>query len=496
MLRAVCGWVGLFSFGFASLPACNDASDTSRDEPPAGSSAPADTLGPSSNTGAAPTVSGTTPSPIATNSTTGAPPLGGDSTAPQATTTDPDSTGNPTPTISASDPQLPNTGGAGGADGAGGVGGAGGTGGTGGSRASTDAGAGGAGGGSVAPPPQGTPLVYVGGYAQGTYPLTTYELDKATGALTPRGETADAGESPSYLAVTPNGSFLIAANELDNEAGGLTSLAIGTDGALTRINHVTGSDGGFAHVGIDPTGRFALAASYNGGSVSVFPIADDGALGEEVYNVDFGAMAQSHCVGFTLEGGFAFVANKGNDELAMFSLGDDGQLTANDPAQVDTDAGAGPRHIAVRRDGLMAFVIGELDNTVTPFSITNGVLTKGQGLSSLPSDFNGQSTGAHIELSPDGRFVYASNRGHDSIVAFETDTATGELTLLEHESTRGSTPRDFEVDPAGEVLIVANENSATLTVYALGDDGRLTPLGDTMDAPPRPAAVQMVYVDE
>lgn len=351
---------------------------------------------------------------------------------------------------------------------------------------------GGTGGSDEPPEVTGTPIVYVAGY--GAFPITTYDLDKATGALTQRGETADGGDSPSYLTITPNKKFLLAANEVDGQTGGLTSLAIADDGSLTPINHVSGSDGGFTFVGVDPTGQFAFGASYNGGSLSIFPLAEDGTLGEQSDNVDFGDMANTHSVGFAPEGVFALVPNKGNDEVALLLIGDDGTLTPNSPAQVSGDDG--PRHIAVRDDGKFAYVINELGNSVTQFSLADGILTKGATVSSLPDDFNGQSTGAHIELSPDGRFVYASNRGHDSIVAFEADGVTGALTLLEHEPAGGRTPRDFEMDPAGDVLIVATEDSAKVTVLRIEADGKLTPLGESIDTLPRPSAVQMLYLQQ
>jgi 6-phosphogluconolactonase len=321
-------------------------------------------------------------------------------------------------------------------------------------------------------------------------------LDKSTGALTHRAETTDAGESPSYIALTPNHEFMIVANEVDGDAGGLTSLAIAADGSLTRVNHVKGSDGGFTYVGIDPSGKFAMGASYNGGSTSIFPIAEDGTLGEQLDNMDFGASAQTHCIGFAPEGGFAFVANKGNNEVAMLEIAEDGTLSSN-PAMpvVPSDQGAGPRHIAVRADGKLAFVINELGSSMTPYTIADGILTKGTSVSSLPADFNGQSTGGHVELSPDGRFVYGSNRGHDSIVVFEADASNGALTLLEHEATRGQTPRDFEVDPAGDVLIVANQDSTNLAVFSIEDDGTLSPLGEPISGPPQPCAVQVLYLN-
>jgi 6-phosphogluconolactonase len=372
----------------------------------------------------------------------------------------------------------------------------GGDGGTAGAQAS---GGGGTGGGGAPHVPTGTPIVIVGGYDYGSssYPLRTFDLDKATGALTQRGNDVDAGPNPTYLALAPSGGFLYVANETDAAEGGLSAVQIAPDGALTFINHQTGSDGGFAHVAVDPSGRFAFGASYNGGSVSVFPIEADGSLGDEVETRDFGDGAQSHFIGFDPSGQFVFVPNKGNDAVAQLLLGEDGSLTDNAPPEVASPQGAGPRHFALHPSGAFAFVLNELGSSMTPFQLADdGTLSAGTTVSTLPPDFNGQNSGAHVEVSPDGRFVYGSNRGHDSIAVFAIDEGSGALTLVEHEPTLGDTPRDFEMDPEGDVLIVANQDTTSLVVFAIADDGTLSPLGEAQGAPPSPAAVQLVYLAE
>jgi 6-phosphogluconolactonase len=338
----------------------------------------------------------------------------------------------------------------------------------------------------------GTPVVYVGGYG-GNFPLTTYDLDTDSGTLTARAATVDGGNSPSYLAVAPSGQFLYAANESDDASGGLTAFAIGADGGLTKLNHVTGSDKGFTFVAVDPTGKFALGASYNGGSVSVFPLAVDGTLGEELDSHDFGEGAQSHSVGFDPSGAWVFIPNKGKNEVAAIGLSANGMFSSTPPLATPTAGGAGPRHIAVRRDGSAAFVVNELNSTLASYSIAGGALTEVDTISTLPMDFNAQNSGAHVELSPDEQFVFTSNRGHNSLAVFST-TTQGELSLVEHEPCGGSTPRDFDVDPAGKVLIAANQDSDTLTVFRISDDGTLEALGQPVAAPDSPSAVQIVYL--
>jgi 6-phosphogluconolactonase len=335
------------------------------------------------------------------------------------------------------------------------------------------------------------PVVYVGGSSE----VRAYDFDRETGALTPRGGAMTLGPNPSYLAVTLNKKFLLVTNESDGTMGGITSAAIGSDGALTLLNHQAGSDGGFTFVGINAAGTFAIGASYNGGSVSVFPLGADGMLGAESDNRDFGSGAQSHAVAFDASGEHVFVPNKGNDEVAQLLLGGDGTLTPNTPASVMTANGAGPRHIALHPNGSLAFVINELDDTMTPYALsTGGALTAGTPVSTLPAGFSGQNTGAHVEITPDGRFVYGSNRGHDSIVAFAADQTTGALTLIEHEPCGGSTPRDFDLDPLGTFIVVANQNSSNLAAFRIESDGKLSALGSPTNGPQGAQAVQIVYL--
>ncbi|HYQ15385.1 MAG TPA: beta-propeller fold lactonase family protein, partial [Polyangiaceae bacterium] len=183
------------------------------------------------------------------------------------------------------------------------------------------------------------------------------------------------------------------------------------------------------------------------------------------------------------------------DKVQQLTIGAGGMLGPNTPASVATVGGAGPRHIAVHPNGTLAFVANELDSTVTPYQLSaDGKLTAGTPVSSVPAGAAGNNKGAHVEVSPNGRFVYASNRGHNSIAVFSADPTTGALTLIETEPTRGNTPRDFDVDPNGEVLIVANQDSATLSVYKIEEDGGLSPLGTPTPSAPMPSAVQIHYL--
>jgi 6-phosphogluconolactonase len=350
----------------------------------------------------------------------------------------------------------------------------------------------------------GTPLVYVGGF--GDFPLRGYQLNKQTGALTQRGDDVDGGRSPSYLALNPAGTHLYNVNEDDGTAAGVTAHRIKADGSLERLNHQAGTDQtppqacggscGFTHLAVAPSGKFVVAANYNGGSVSVFPIAQDGSLGPEKQLLDFGNQAKAHSVAFDLAGKYAFVPTLGLDQVQQFLLGADGMLSPNTPAKVSTEVGAGPRHIVVHPNGALAFVINETKSTLTPYALSSdGKLSPGASVSTLPAGFSGESYGQHVEVSPNGRFVYASNVGHDSIAVFAVDVTSGVLTHVQDQPSGGAWPRDFDVDPNGEVLIVANRDSNTLNVFAIGADGKLTPTGQPTTVPAEPSSVLIRYND-
>ena len=378
----------------------------------------------------------------------------------------------------------------GGSAGTGGDGGdAGNAGSAGGGGASGRAGGSGAGGS----PFTGDPMVYVGGYDPN---VRSYRLTRATGALTEMGAPANLGSNPAYLAVDPSRTRLFAANETDGAEGGVTAATIGANGSLTPLGRQGAENLGFVHLAVSPTGNFVVAASYNGGAVAVFPVGATGALGTAVDVERFsGSVVQSHCVAFDRAGTHVFVPNKGLDNVAgfVFDAGS-GALSANTPASVASAADAGPRHIAVHPTRDFAFVINELDSTMTAYAISGtGTITPIETESTLPANENGQNTGAHVEVSPDGTLLFGSNRGHDSIVVYSIDQGTGALTLVEHEPTRGDTPRDFDVDPAGRYLVVANQASDNLAVFEIASTG-LTPVGDVVTGANNAAAVQFVYL--
>ena len=343
--------------------------------------------------------------------------------------------------------------------------------------------------------------------AVGTYTRTTSdgiyicEFDGETGELEPVSSMSGA-ENPSFLAQHPNGRTLYAASEsADFEGerqGALYAYSIDADtGRLYPINAVGSGGPGPCHVSVDATGRFLLAANYHGGSVCVAPINDDGSLeplscfiqheGSSV-NPDRQEQAHAHSINLDAQNRFAYVPDLGQDKVVIYRLDlDSGALVSNDPAYVESEPGAGPRHFDFHPNGTRAYVIDELGCTITGYDYdsNSGSLTPFQTVGTLPTaGFGRHNTTADIHVHPSGRFVYGSNRGHDSIAIFSVDEETGHLTAAGHESTQGWTPRNFAIDPSGEFLLAANQDSDTIVSFRIdGESGALQPTGSVTEIP-------------
>ncbi len=342
--------------------------------------------------------------------------------------------------------------------------------------------------------------------AVGTYTRTTSDgiyvcsFDWETGDLEPVA-SASGAENPSFLAVHPNGRWLYATSEIEEfegeRQGALYAYTIDADaGRLTLIN-VRGSGGaGPCHVSVDATGRYLLVANYHGGSVCVAPISDDGSLealscfiqheGSSV-NPDRQEQAHAHSINLDAQNRFAYVPDLGQDKVVIYRLDlERGDLVENDPAYVGTEPGAGPRHFDFHPNGRRAYVINELGSTITGYEYDSdsGALTPFQTVGTLPPGFGRSNTTADIHVHPSGRFVYGSNRGHDSVAIFSVDEETGRLTEVGHQSTQGWTPRNFAIDPSGEFLLAANQDTDTVVSFRIdGKSGALTPTGNVTEIP-------------
>jgi 6-phosphogluconolactonase len=342
---------------------------------------------------------------------------------------------------------------------------------------------------SFAPPDQAE-LVFVG---SGHKNISAFWLDLTSGALGPIGEVAQLA-APSFLAISPNRRNLYAISEgQSQDSSSVSAFRIDTKtGKLAWLNRQPSSGSGPCHVAVDQRGGNVLVANYGSGSVSVFPIDKEGALGPmSAFIQDHGSGVNprrqkgphAHCIVTDPDDRFAFVCDLGLDKVLVFKFDRSlGRLYANDPPFASSKPGAGPRHIAFHPNGRYAYVINEMASTVTAFAYDHGrgVLSEIEDQPLLPKDFKGQNTAAEVAVHPSGKFVYASNRGDDSIVVFGCDPDTGRLTFVERDSTEGKTPRHFEIDPSGAFLLAANQNSGTIIVFRIDNKtGRLQPTGNT-----------------
>lgn len=315
--------------------------------------------------------------------------------------------------------------------------------------------------------------------------------------------------NPSFLAVDPSHRFLYAVNETadfnQQKTGAVTAFSIDqSTGSPAKLNTRSSQGAGPCHVTVDKSGRWVMVANYSGGNAAVFPIMDDGSLGDASCVVNHEGSSvhpkrqtkpYAHSINMSPDNRFAFVADLGIDKIMIYRFdAAAGKLSANDPPFVKTNPGAGPRHFTFHPSGKFAFVIEELSSTITSFRYRQeqGALDPLQTISTLPADFQGQNTCADIHCSPDGAFVYGSNRGHDSIAIFSIDETSGRLTNVGFESTRGLTPRNFAIDPTGSYLLAANQNTDNLVQFTRDpQSGKLTPTGVVFEMP-KPVCVQFV----
>jgi 6-phosphogluconolactonase len=304
--------------------------------------------------------------------------------------------------------------------------------------------------------------------------INVYRVDAATGRWT-HVQLVDGLLNPSFLALDRSGRFLYCVH---GDASEISAFSIDPEsGKLTFINQETTAGKNPVHLSVDPGNRFLIVANHVTSSLAVLPRREDGSLEKLVDLVVLEGQigphrveqpfAKPHQVEFDPSGRFVIVPDKGLDQVFTFGFdGVTGKLLAVD-APAPAREGAGPRHIAFHPSGAVAYVVNELDSTVTAYRLDpgRGNLTPFQVVSTLPDTFVGHSRAAEIMVSKDGRCVYASNRGHDSIAIFSVDPASRRLTSIGSEKSHGRTPRFFTLDPAGAWMFIANEDSDNIVTF-------------------------------
>ena len=367
----------------------------------------------------------------------------------------------------------------------------------------------------AAAPPTGKYLVYIGTYTEegsrskGIY---AYRFDSATSELKSIGLAAAQTINPSFLAVHPNHRFLYAVNEVTQyrgqSSGAVSAFAIDhTTGKLTLLNQVPSRGADPCYITVDKSGKFVLVANYTGGSVAVFPVLEDGKLGDAsafVQHSGHGTDPQrqeaphAHSIDLSPDNHFALVDDLGLDELLVYRFDSiKGSLKPNDPKFVKLNPGAGPRHFAFHPNGKFAYVISEMQGSVTAYAYdpATGALHSLQTISTLPNDFTGSIEDAEVAVHPSGKFLYASNRGHNSVAVFSIDATKGTLTPIEYVPTGGKTPRSFEIDPTGSLLFAANQDSDNVVIFRIDPQtGRLTSSAKMLEVS-KPVCVKFVAIE-
>ncbi|GAB4045938.1 lactonase family protein [Spirosoma litoris] len=350
----------------------------------------------------------------------------------------------------------------------------------------------------VAQAQSGKEIMYVGTYSlRGSEGIYVFEFDRKTGTMQPLQSVSNA-KSPSFLAIHPSGKYLYSVNEgAAKTEGGVSSYAVDrATGKLTYMNGQSSLGSGPCHVSVDQTGKTAFVSNYGGGSLAVLPIKADGTLGEATDSVqDTGTgpntqrqdKAHVHSATLAPDNRFVYVADLTTDKLNIFDV--DVKASKVKPASmpyVTVKPGSGPRHFTFHPNGKYAYLVEELTSSVAVFSRNpkTGALTMLEdNVKTLPSDFTGSNTSADIHIDPAGKFLYQSNRGYNSLAIFAIG-ADGKLTKVGDQPTEGKTPRNFLIDPKGEFVFVAHQDSDNITIFKRDQKtGKLTYTGQSVSVP-------------
>jgi 6-phosphogluconolactonase len=342
-------------------------------------------------------------------------------------------------------------------------------------------------------------FVYYGTYTRGkSKGIQLHRFDASTGKLTPVGLAGEIN-NPSFLTIHPNRKYLYSVSETysfgGQKTGSVTAFAIDPQsGSLKLLNTAATKGTSPCHLVVDRTGKYLLLVNYGSGSTVTFPIKEDGSLGEVLSFIQHKGSSvdpkrqqgpHAHSINISADNRFAIVADLGTDDVFVYKFdAATGQISPNDPPSTKVKPGGGPRHFTFHPSGKFAYVINEMGSAVTAFAwdAKAGALRELQMISTLPKDWTGVNHCAEVVAHPNGKFLYGSNRGHNSIAVFQVDGKKGTLTAVEQESSQGKTPRNFVIDPSGRWMIVANQDTDNVAVYKIDQKtGALTPTGQTLE---------------
>ena len=344
-----------------------------------------------------------------------------------------------------------------------------------------------------------TMRLYVGTYTSGkSEGIYLYQMSLKTSALDRESSTKSV--NPSFLASDRKGRFMYAVNEVGEyggkPGGSVSAFEINSAGGrLVFINEQPTNGADPCHLTVDRKRKNLLVANYTGGNITVLPIQANGSLGvatDVKQHEGSGPKEQqksphAHCIILDRAERYALAADLGIDKVMVYRFhSQTGKLTPAKQPFAQLHAGAGPRHLTLHPNGKFLYVINELDSSMSVFRYNeaNGALTHVETVSTLPSDFSGTSYCADVHVSPSGKFLYGSNRGHNSIVVFQIDQRTGKLKLVQHISTGGDWPRNFAIEPLGRFLLVANQRSENVVTFSIdARTGQLKPTGIVVEIP-------------
>jgi 6-phosphogluconolactonase len=351
------------------------------------------------------------------------------------------------------------------------------------------------------------PLVFISAFAPGDEgAIHAYHLDLNSGHLEPAERTPDV-EHPFFLALSPDHRFLVSIHARKFGSGEHEYVAafevVGRSGRLKLLNRQSALGSAACYLAVDATGRTVLVANYSTGSVAALPIREDGSLGEATSFFQHAGSSidparqqgpHAHCFVISPDNRFALAADLGIDLVLVYRLdASTATLVPGRQAFARTPPGAGPRHLTFAPNGKHVYVINELSNSVTLFDYDaeSGILFERQTISTLPPEFDGKSTCADVKITPDGRFLYGTNRGHDSIAAYRIGD-DGQLTLIAIEPSLGEGPQNLAITPDGQRMLCANMPGNNVVIFRIdAETGRLTAAGPPVPMA-RPACIQLL----